>query len=74
MATGNHVACIHQGRKVHGYGTISNQKVALTKPNWKSVKAERATAVERNHGYQVTHPGKPSPAISPETSNAKISM
>ena len=72
VATGDHVTFIHQGQRVHGYGTISHQQVALTKPNWKSVKAERATAVERNHGYQVTYPGNPSLAASQETCNAKI--
>ena len=56
VATGDYVKFNHEGTKVHGYGTISHEQVALTKPKWKSTKAERATALERNHGYQVTYP------------------
>ena len=58
VATGDHVKFNHEGTKVHGYGTISHEQVALTKPKWKSAKAERATVLERNHGYQVTYPKK----------------
>ena len=56
VATGDYVRFTHQGSPVHGYGTISHQQVALTKPRWKSIKAEHATTVERNHGYHVFNP------------------
>ena len=56
VATGDYVKFNHKETKVHGYGTISHEQVALTKPKWKSTKAERATVLERNHGYQVTYP------------------
>ena len=56
VATGDYVKFNHEGTKVHGYGTISHEQVALTKPKWKSTKAERATVLERNHGYQVAYP------------------
>ena len=58
VATGDYVRFTHKGTPVHGYGTISNQSVALTKPVWKSVKVTRAAVVERNHGYQVTYPAR----------------
>ena len=41
---------------VHGYGTISHNLIALTKPKWRSIRADRATVLERNHGYQVRYP------------------
>ena len=47
---------IHQGATVHGYRTISKQQVALTKPKWKSIMADRATILERNHSYKVAYP------------------
>ena len=56
VGTGDYVRFNHEATKVHGYGTISHEQVALTKPKWKSTKAERATVLERNHGYQVTYP------------------
>ena len=56
VATGDYVRFIHQGSSIHGYGAISNQQVALTKPKWRSVKADQATVLERNHGYQVSYP------------------
>ena len=56
VATGDYVTFIHRGITVHGYGTISHNQVALTRPVWKSIKADRATVLERNHGYQVTYP------------------
>ena len=43
---------------MHGYGTISHSDVALTKPSWKSAKAEHADVLERNHGYRVAYPKK----------------
>ena len=56
VATGDYVTFSHKGITVHGYGTISNKKVALTKPKWRSIKADQATVLERNHGYQVRYP------------------
>ena len=56
VATGDYVRFVHQGIVVHGYGSISHEQVALTKPSWKSVKADQATVVDCNHGYQVVHP------------------
>ena len=56
VATGDYVRFIHQGDPINGYGAISHQQVALTKPKWSSVKANQATVVERNHGYQVSYP------------------
>ena len=56
VATGDFVTFIHEGNRVNGYGTISNQSVAITKPKWKSVYATEADAIERNHGYQVKYP------------------
>ena len=56
IATGDYVSFLHQGQRVHGYGSISHQQVALTKPEWKSIKAENAMVIERNHGYQVAYP------------------
>ena len=47
---------IHNDVRVHGYGTISKKGVALTKPKWRSIKAEEATVTERNHGYQIKYP------------------
>ena len=56
VATGDYVRFTHQDSLVHGYGSISHQQVALTKPKWKSIHANQATVVEHNHGYQVVHP------------------
>ena len=56
VATGDYIRFIHQGSPVQGYGAISHQQVALTKPKWRSVKADQAAVVERNHGYQVSYP------------------
>ena len=56
VATGDYVRFVHQGSPVQGYGAISHQQVALTKPKWRSVKADQAAVVERNHGYQVSYP------------------
>ena len=56
VATSDYVRFIHQGSSAHGYGSISHQRVALTKPKWRSIKADQATVVERNHGYQVSYP------------------
>ena len=56
IATGDYVTFTHQGAQVHGYGSISHQQVALTNPRWKSIKADRATILERNHGYQIAYP------------------
>ena len=56
VATGDYVRFVHQGNPVQGYGAISHQQVALTSPKWKSVKADQATVVERNHGYQANYP------------------
>ncbi len=56
VATGDHVTFIHNDVRVHGYGTISKKGVALTKPKWRSIKAEEATVTERNHGYQIKYP------------------
>ena len=56
VATGDFVTFIHEGVKVHGYGTISNRSVAITKPKWKSVYATETEAIECNHGYQVKYP------------------
>ena len=56
MATGDYVRFNHQGTVAHGYGTISNQKVALTKPAWRSIQTSKAQVVERSHGYQVQYP------------------
>ena len=56
VATGDYVRFIHQGSPVHGYGAISHQQVALTKPKWRSIKADQAAVVERNHGYHVSYP------------------
>ena len=69
VATGDYVTFVHQGQRVHGYGTISNQKVALTKPRWKSITADQATVIERNHGYKVVYPENPSLAVSQNRSN-----
>ena len=68
VATGDYVTFVHQGQRVHGYGTISNQLVALTKPRWKSIKADRATVIERNHGYKVFYPENTPLAVSQDTS------
>ena len=57
VATGDYIAFSHREKgPVHGYGTISHQQVAITKPVWQSTKAELARVVERHHGYQVTYP------------------
>ena len=56
VATGDYVRFIHNGSPVQGYGAISHQQVALTNPKWKSIKADHAAVVERNHGYQVSYP------------------
>ena len=65
IATGDYVTFIHHGRgktftgkgtTVHGYGTISKKSVALTKPKWKSINADQATVLERNHGCKVVYP------------------
>ena len=56
VATGDYVRFTHQGSSIHGYGSISHQQVALTKPKWRSVKANQATVVEHGHGYQVSYP------------------
>ena len=73
IATGDYVTFTHHGRgktfsrkgtTVHGYGTISHQQVALTKPRWRSINAGQATVLERNHGYKVAYP-------RPLTGNAK---
>ena len=64
VATGDYVTYVHQGQKVQGYGTISHQQVALTKPNWKSINADQATVIERNHGYQIVYPENPPLAVS----------
>ena len=55
VATGDYVRFIHKGAPVHGYGSISHEQVALTKPKWKSVQANQAAVIERNHGYQVSY-------------------
>ena len=47
---------LHEGALLHGYGSISHQQVALTKPRWKSLNADRASILESNHGYQVQYP------------------
>ena len=57
IATGDYVTFVHQGTTVHGYGSISHNQVALTKPKWKSIVATRATVLERGHGYKVSYPG-----------------
>ena len=54
--TGDYVRFVHQRDPVQGYGSISHERVALTKPKWKSVQAGQATVVERNPGYQVFDP------------------
>lgn len=56
VATGDYVRFIHKGKQVQGYGTISHSDVALTKPKWKSIKADHAQVIERNHGYEVAYP------------------
>ena len=56
IATGDYVTFIQQGTRVQGYGTISHEQVALTKPRWRSIKADQATVLERNHGYKVAYP------------------
>ena len=56
ITTGDYVTFTHQGITVHGYGSISKKSVALTKPKWKSIRADRATVLERNHGYQASYP------------------
>ena len=56
VATGDYVRFNHQDVLVHGYGSISHEQVALTKPRWKSIHATQAAVVERNHGYQVVYP------------------
>ena len=71
IATGDHVKFIHRGIAVHGYGTISHNQVALTRPAWKSVRAGRAIVLERNHGYRVAYPPDPSANTLQETSNGK---
>lgn len=58
IATGDYVIFLHQGTQVQGYGAISHQSVALTKPRWRSTKAENATVLERNHGYQLATPNE----------------
>ena len=57
IATGDYVAFYHtnSGRHIHGRGSISNDKVAITKPCWRSTKAKNATVLERNHGYSVQY-------------------
>ena len=56
IATGDYVTFLHRGTQVRGHGTISHQRVALTEPRWRSKKAENATILERNHGYQIAYP------------------
>ena len=56
VATGDYVRFIQQGGPINGYGAISHQQVALTKPKWRSIKADQAAVVERGHGYQVSYP------------------
>ena len=56
IATGDYVTFTHRGEPIHGYGSISHQQVALTKPKWRSIKADQATVLERNHGYKVAYP------------------
>lgn len=62
IATGDYVSFWHTHKEskitewVHGCGAINNQSVRILDPNWKSTKADWATAVERYHGYEVTHP------------------
>ncbi len=64
IATGDYVSFWHTPKgskmrnRVHGYGTINNDSVRILDPNWKSTKAEWATAIERHHGYEVTYPAK----------------
>ena len=58
IATGDYVAFYHRnsGQRIHGRGSISNDKVALTKPRWRSTKAKHAIVLERIHGYSVQYP------------------
>ena len=57
VATGDYIAFNHKKHgPVHGYGTINNQQVAITKPVWQGTKAELARVAERRHGYQVIYP------------------
>ncbi len=60
IATGDYVAFYHtnSGKRIHGRGSISNDKVAITKPRWRSTKAKNAVVLERNHGYSVQYPGQ----------------
>ena len=45
------------------------QQVAITKPKWKSITADQATVIERNHGHQVVYPENPPLAVSQNRSN-----
>ena len=56
VATGDYVQFIHQGNIVHGYGSISHEQIALTKPSWKSIRTTSAKVLERGHGYQLSYP------------------
>ena len=58
VATGDYVAFYHEnsGKRIHGRGSISNQDVAITHPDWHSTNAKNATVLERNHGYAVQYP------------------
>ena len=58
IATGDYVSFTHQGKKVQGYGALTHDGVRILDPNWKSTKAEWATATERHHGHEVAYPAK----------------
>ena len=66
IATGDHVAFYHRnsGQRIRGRGSITNDKVAITQPKWRSTKARDAIVLERNHGYAVAYPNPPFPAGS----------
>ena len=58
IATGDYVGFTHRntGQTIRCYGTISNRRVARTKPTWKSARAAEARVVERGHGYEIHYP------------------
>ena len=58
VATGDYVRFtqVKSKRRFRGYGTISNDKVAITKPKWVGVKASQATVIEHGHGYHIHYP------------------
>ena len=57
VATGDYIRFDHKtAGPTHGYGAINNAQVRVLAPEWRSTAANKATVVERAHGYQVSYP------------------